>query len=241
MHHVGLRHVATGLIAELHWRIGPRFAPDSLPSDELFARASSVDLLGRATPTLGRADSVLALTVHASKHEWSRLDDVATLCGLLRTFTDEDWRALRSSAAAHDCRRRLAVGLRLAHDLGGLTLRWPYSTLAEFASAERLAKEAEAFLFGSRPHWWLLILTAGARRRRGRPPSDAWSSRRDRALGILWQARVLDSPSAGLRHLWRRFSTSGAQDWGSGGGRGPAWLPGPLAQVARRQQRLWAR
>ena len=234
-------HPTTHLMVELHWRIGPRFAPDSLLADELFARAGAVDLLGRATPTLSRADSVLALTVHASTHEWYRLDDVATLCALLRTFTDSDWRALRSLARAHDCRRRLAVGLCLARDLGGLSIQWPYSSLAGFPGAGGLSKEAEAFLLGCRPRWWAQLLRVGAGVKGDATAPDARSGRLDRALGVLWQARALDSHRAGLRHLWRRLSTSGSRDWALADDARVDWLPGPLAQLVRRQRRLWGR
>lgn len=236
-----LIHPTTRLMVELHWRIGPRFAPDSLLADGLFARAGAVELLGRASPTLSRADSVLALTVHASTHEWNRLEDVATLCSLLRTFRDSDWRALRVLASAHDCRRRLAVGLCLARDLGGLSIEGPYSCLAGSFGAGRLAQEAEAFLSGSRPGWWLQFLRIGFGLDDCATFQDERSGRLDRALGVLWQARALDSRRAGLRHLWRRFSTSGARDWTIAGDALPVWLPGPLAQLVRRQRRLWGR
>ena len=236
-----LIHPTTRLMVELHWRIGPRFAPDSLLADGLFARAGAVELLGRASPTLSRADSVLALTVHASTHEWNRLEDVATLCSLLRTFRDSDWRALSMLASAHDCRRRLAVGLCLARDLGGLSIEGPYSCLAGSFGADRLAQEAEAFLSGSRPGWWLQFLRIGFGLDDCATFQDERSGRLDRALGVLWQARALDSRRAGLRHLWRRFSTSGARDWTIAGDALPVWLPGPLAQLVRRQRRLWGR
>ena len=236
-----LVHPTTRLMVELHWRIGPRFAPDSLPADELFARAGAVDLLGRVTPTLSRADSVLALTVHASTHEWNRLDDVAALCGLLRNFTDVDWRALRSLARAHGCRRRLAVGLCLARDLGGLSIPWPYSCLAGLPGADGLAKEAEAFRLGSRTEWWAQLHRVGAGVKGGATVADERSGRLDRALGVLWQARALDSHRAGLRHLWRRLSTSGSRDWALADDARVDWLPGPLAQLVRRQRRLWGR
>jgi len=226
---------------DLHWRIGPRFATDALGAEEVFGRSDVVDLLGERTPTLGRAHTVLAHTLHAATHEWSRLEDVASLCGLLQQFTDQDWHYLSQSAHEHDSRRRLAVGLCLARDIGGLPLPRPALTLADYRGADRLAKEAQAFLLGSRPTWWARVLRLVA----GPKGDDSGSVKRfgriDRALGVLWQAQTLDTWQASVRHLERRLMASGAHDLASVGHTGPAWLPSPVAQLLWRQQRLWTR
>lgn len=197
--------------------------------------------MGCTAPVRGRRIDELAFNRIVGRRSPRLLDDVAALCGLLRNFTDADWRTLRSLARAHGCRRRLAVGLCLARDLGGLSIQWPQSCLAGFPGADGLSKEAEAFLLGSRPGWWAQLLRVSAGVKGGATVADERSGRLDCALGVLWQARTLDSRRAGLRHLWRRLSTSGSRDWALADDARPVWLPGPLAQLVRRQRRLWGR
>ena len=238
-HMLAVTAPGTGIPIEIHWRIGPRFAPDSLLAEELFARAGSVLLLGRPTPTLGRADSVLALVVHAGTHEWSRLEDIATLCAILRGFDYHDWRVLADAAAQHACRRRLAIGLRIAVDIGGVHISPLQSRLVQYPGAKRLAREVERRLLLSPRYGSTSVDDC---QRPGPSPAGAQSAMlQARVVGILWQARALDTWQATVRHLWQRLFASGARDWASAANAGPRLLPEPLAQIYRRQVRLWKR
>ncbi|HSL94788.1 MAG TPA: nucleotidyltransferase family protein, partial [Thermoleophilia bacterium] len=91
-HHMAFTHTETGASVEVHWRVGPRFAADSLPADALFARAVPVELLGRKVASLGPLDLVVMLTVHEAKHSWDRVEGVAAVASALRRLSSEEAR-----------------------------------------------------------------------------------------------------------------------------------------------------
>ena len=119
MQEIGLRHPATGLLVEIHWREGPRFAADSLAAEDLVARSVPVALLGREIPTLAAPDVVLVLAVHAATHDWGRLEDVAAMAAALRRLSPHEAAEVQARAAAHRCRRRLHMGVLLASAIAG--------------------------------------------------------------------------------------------------------------------------
>ena len=225
MQEIVLTHPATGLVLEIHWRVGFRFAADSLLADELFARAGRLELLGREVAGLGPLDVVLVLTAHAATHGWVKLEDVAAVAAGLRRLSATDAGALEALAAASGCRRRLHVGILLA---AILTQAPPPAGLAAPAFADRLAKDLAAW--------------AGARLLWADADSAALDERDllERVRGVLWQARTLDTPGATVRHLWRRLFTSMARDWVEGGA-APEVPRGAAATFLRRQRRLWRR
>jgi hypothetical protein len=224
---IGFAQPTTGLLLDLHWRVGPRFAADSLPADELFARADRLELLGREITVLGRLDVALALTVHAATNEWPRFEDVAGAAAALRRLSAAEAAALETLAKAHACRRRLHVGVLLAATLAQSRLP---TVLAAPAFSDRLAKELAAWA-GARLLWSTLDMTT----LRERAPLE-------RARGALWQARSLDTSLAMARHLWHRFFALGVHDWSecSAGGAEAQGLHAAAA-VLRRQRRLWRR
>jgi hypothetical protein len=217
---VSLFHRETGLKLDLHWRQGPRFADDSLLAADLFDRSQSVLVLGRRLLAPGRTDVVLTHVLHATVHEWSRLEYVAVMVAALRGIESHGVDDLLRMARLHDCRRRLSVGVLLASAVGGADV--PAALMAEAARdavARKLAAEIGA-----------LLLCAGLRER-----SAVWSQRR----GAFWQARTLDNRHATMRHLRQRLFTPGERDWGATGSASPGSRLEALRLQLRRQQRLW--
>lgn len=69
-------------LVELQWQIVPRFCAMNFDINALFRRSVQIDLDGLSLQTLGHEDLLLALCVHAAKHEWAQLGmlrDIATL------------------------------------------------------------------------------------------------------------------------------------------------------------------
>lgn len=222
---LGFRHPRTGTDLELHWRIGPRFASDSLDARGIFERAEEVEILGRRIQSLGRLDVILALAVHMAEHEWLRIEDVAALSAALGRVDDADAVALENLAFSSGCLRRLHVGALLAESLGGASIPPNLAASARFDGAGgRLARWAEAGLLKSL----------------GQPEDLEPPGPLERAKGVLRQARSLDTRRAAARHAWRRLVEPGVRD--------NAWSretsSSPLARLAvqlKRQVRLWLR
>jgi hypothetical protein len=195
---IGFTHPETGLQLDVHWRVGPRFAADSLLAEELFARAATVKLLDREVQTLGAHDVVLTLTIHASVHGWLKLEDVAAVAAALRRLTPAEAATLPALALEHGCQRRLHVGVLLAATLAEEELP---ALLTRPAHDDRRAKDI-ASRAGARLVW---SVTA--------PEVLDTSDPRARAKGVLWEAVGLDTGPAAAKHLWRRLTTAGARDW----------------------------
>ena len=195
---IGFSHPETGLQLDVHWRVGPRFAADSLLAEELFARAATVKLMEREVRTLGAHDVVLTLTIHASVHGWLKLEDVAAVAAALRRLTPAEAATLPALALEHGCQRRLHVGVLLAATLAAEELP---ALLTRPAHDDRRAKDIAARA-GARLVW---SVTA--------PEVLDTSDPRARAKGVLWEAVGLDSGPAAAKHLWRRLTTAGARDW----------------------------
>ncbi len=195
---IGFTHPETGLQLDVHWRVGPRFAADSLLAEELFARAATVKLLEREVSTLGPHDVALTLTIHASVHGWLKLEDVAAVAAALRRLTPAEAATLPALALEHGCQRRLHVGVLLADTLAEEKLP---ALLTRPAHDDRRAKDI-ASRAGARLVW---SVTA--------PQVLDDSDPRVRAKGVLWEAVGLDSGPAAAKHLWRRLTTAGARDW----------------------------
>jgi len=195
---IGFSHPETGLQLDVHWRVGPRFAADSLLAEELFARSGAVRLLECEIRTPGPHDVVLTLTIHASVHGWQKIEDVAAVAAALRRLTPAEAATLPALALEHGCQRRLHVGVLLAATLSDESLP---ALLTRPAHGDRRAKDI-ASRAGARLVW---SVTA--------PQLLDTSDPRARAKGVLWEAVGLDTGGAAARHLWRRLTTAGARDW----------------------------
>lgn len=95
-------------LAQPQWGVYP-----TLP--ELATRASAVELYGRTVPALAPPDMVLAVSVHASKAGWGRLEWAASLAWLARR-DDMDWDALADQAKDAGIARTAGVGFALAEE-----------------------------------------------------------------------------------------------------------------------------
>ena len=219
---IGFTHRRTSVALDLHWRLGPRIARDSLSADDLFSRSGRVELLHREVPSLGPLDVVLLVAVHAATHAWPRFEDVAAMAAGLRRLNSAEARDLVGLVAAHDCRRRLNVAVLLAAVLARVE---PPVALAQPAFADRLAKQLAAEAGAQ------LLFADGAK-------SQEQRGRREHAREILWLARTLDDRPAAARHVWSRLLTSGIRDWKEGG-YDAAGLGVAAVRVIGRQRRLW--
>lgn len=122
-------------LVELQWSLLPRFyAVDSESADfafnDLFARAGLVEICGRRIRGLSPEDSLLALTIHAAKHLWTRLIWIADIAQTLHSQA-VDISVVSARAQALGIRRIFAVSLWLSNRLLGATLPMEATSLIE--------------------------------------------------------------------------------------------------------------
>lgn len=110
------------LRVELHWQILPRYFSVPLDMDGFWTRTTVASLAGATVRTLAPEDLLLALSAHATKHCWDRLELVASFAAVARRHPGIDWTALREAAARAGARRLLDVSLWLARELIELEL-----------------------------------------------------------------------------------------------------------------------
>jgi Uncharacterised nucleotidyltransferase len=77
-------------LLELQWSLLPRFYAIDFDSadfafNNLFTRAKPVEICGRMIPALSPEDSLLALSIHAAKHLWTRLIWIADIAQTLHS------------------------------------------------------------------------------------------------------------------------------------------------------------
>jgi len=198
-----LRSADGELIVDLHWRLGPRFAPASLPVDDLIAHARETRFLDRDILVLSRPDLFIAMCVHgAHNHRWDQLELVAALGAWAAAAAPSDWQPLLDRAAGLGCLRRCTIGCLLMRDVAGVVLpATVQARLARDTLAARLARAARERLLARGPQ------TTGD----------------DGLGGIVWESLSLDRPAMMARHFVARVVTPGTWDWQSR--RVPSRLP----------------
>jgi hypothetical protein len=112
---------AVNTLLEVHWEFVEPFFVFDLNIDELFERVESVDLCGRAVPTLSTEDSLIILCSHGSKHFWKRLSWICDIAGFIKR-KDINWELVNQRASKIGCLRMVWLGLHLASDVLGAEL-----------------------------------------------------------------------------------------------------------------------
>jgi putative nucleotidyltransferase-like protein len=100
---------------EIHWQVVPRFYSIAFDIEAIFSRSVAVKVDDFSVRTLGRQDLLLALCVHAAKHEWSQLGmlrDVFTLAQF-----DLDWNWILHEADGLGILKIVQASLIAAHAL----------------------------------------------------------------------------------------------------------------------------
>jgi hypothetical protein len=113
---------ANGSVLEIHWAITPPFFSFQLKTDDLFARQTTIELLGRKVMALSPEDLLLILSVNGAKDMWNRLEFICRVAELLRRYPELNWDSAFVRSRELGAERMLLLGLFLAHFLMGATL-----------------------------------------------------------------------------------------------------------------------
>ncbi len=115
----------SGVRVEIHWRVAPHWQLPrgfAVEFEPLWQRAEIVTVNGVAMRNLAPDDLLLILCVHATSHQWFRLQLVADVAWLVHTRRDLDVERLRHTAKQLGAARMLSLGLALARDVLGASL-----------------------------------------------------------------------------------------------------------------------
>lgn len=80
----GFHHPVSRVRVDLHWDFAPAGFPGGLDPDELIGRARPVLVEGHPVRSLSPEDNLLFLCAHGAKHQWSGLNWVVDICGLIQ-------------------------------------------------------------------------------------------------------------------------------------------------------------
>ena len=105
-------------VVDLHWGLSPRSFVFGLTEDEVMSRLQTVSFAGAEIKTFSTEDLILYQAMHGAKHLWRRLEWVASLAELVRKLEESSWSEVVERAIRARATRILALGLRLAENLG---------------------------------------------------------------------------------------------------------------------------
>jgi hypothetical protein len=124
-------------VVELQWQVVPRFYAINFDIDQLFSRSVPIDIDGIGLRTLGHNDLILALCVHAAKHEWSQIGMLRDIAALTSFNLDWDW--IFGEARRLGILKILQISLLAVREVFSVTLSArlpsPIAGAAETASA----------------------------------------------------------------------------------------------------------
>ena len=140
---------------EIHWNVAPAYVGISVKKLGLWDRLQTMDWDGTPVAVPSTGDLLILLCVHGAKHRWQELKWIGDLHALVGANPQLDWPALMAAAQNLGTRRVLLLGLRLTHELYGLSL--PGEVHAAMAADGRLARLSRAvyaslFVHPHRPH-----------------------------------------------------------------------------------------
>jgi len=104
-------------VVDLHWALTPRSFVFGMSHAEVLSRLKTVEYAGTTIHTFDDIDLLLYLAMHGAKHLWRRIERIASLAELVRTFKNENWSAAVERAVNARAKRILALGLRLVENL----------------------------------------------------------------------------------------------------------------------------
>ncbi len=108
---VALSHQRANVHIELHWEVTVGISPRALRPETVFARAESLELLGRPVLCPSRSDMVLITCLEGSRDRWDTVEKLLGLGVQIQRLRAEDWPPLLATARDVGCLRRVCVGV----------------------------------------------------------------------------------------------------------------------------------
>jgi hypothetical protein len=117
-----MRAMHSGTAIELHWALFPRYFSFHLPVTELDQAGVTIEIAGERVRTLDILHLALVLSVHGTKHFWSRLGWLVDFAIVLRDYAVIDAEKLLNEASRRGIKRVLLISAALANRILRLEL-----------------------------------------------------------------------------------------------------------------------
>jgi hypothetical protein len=139
--HVPVQREGAPVDVELHWRFAPAALPWTLPVHEVLRDA----VVPRGAPSPGwrcpnRADHLLLCAWHGTRHEWSRLEWLASFAHLAHGLEHPDAERIARRAEENGGTRALALALRVASLALDVTLPAAFEALSALPGVQSDAR-----------------------------------------------------------------------------------------------------
>jgi hypothetical protein len=138
---------ARGLMVELHWRPDPDVEAVALGDDDWWRSLPTARFEGTTLRSLQPHELLLVLCLHGSKHFWVSLGWLVDVAELIRSRADLDWQWIAETARRLRCRRRVALGLRLAHEMLQAALNDAALSMTADPTVEAIARRIQRDAF----------------------------------------------------------------------------------------------
>ncbi len=102
---------------DLHWELNPSYFAHGPMAAEVWERSASMRVEGADVKTLGPADLVLFLAVHATKHGWINLGWICDFNSAMRALPDAEMPTIAEAARRSGCPRMLLLAIALAAEV----------------------------------------------------------------------------------------------------------------------------
>lgn len=139
--HMELTRPEKNILVELHWKMGAMYQSFPATNEEWWAKRKSLDFEGTAVPWFAPEELLTILCVHGAKERWSALGWLVDVAEVVRQQPLINWDQLVAEAGKTGGKKRLALGLYLAHRVLGAplpeaALRWveTFSDIPSIAS-----------------------------------------------------------------------------------------------------------
>jgi Uncharacterised nucleotidyltransferase len=109
-------HKEKGIFIEVHWRFTPKYVSPIEPK-HLWQDLQLFSFAGTAVNNFSLEDYLTILCVHGSRHIWQRLAWLCDIATLIHNHPNLNWEKVIQSAKSWGCKRRLCLGLLMAHHL----------------------------------------------------------------------------------------------------------------------------
>jgi Uncharacterised nucleotidyltransferase len=137
-----------GIVVEVHWTPIPKMFTFPIDTKQLWENLQVITVAGKSVPIVAPEDFLIILCAHGCKDRWSQLKWVCDIAELIRTRQELDWERILEQAKILGSKRRLGLGLLLAHNLLGIKL--PEKVLQDIHSSSitpSLATQVEQWIF----------------------------------------------------------------------------------------------
>jgi len=134
-------HKSSNIVIDLQWSIESMNYSFSLSLDKLINVSELSYISGKKVNTFSNEDLLILLSIHGSKHNWSRLIWICDIAKLLSSSYSFDWNKIFNKCVELKCKRMFLISILLCKSLFNINI--PEIVKSEIKSDKRVHKLLE--------------------------------------------------------------------------------------------------